>query len=300
MGATPSDPTADTRTAVVIEDDADIRDLVTAVFEQSGFTVHGTGHGVTGIDMVRDCDPEVVTLDLGLPGIDGFEVAQRIRQFSDCYIIMLTARTDETDAIMGLNAGADDFLTKPFRPRELRARIAAMLRRPRNSGAEPMESRSSTGHLRTGGIADPTEPSAELSGAEAVSGADPRMVSDTSSPKSGPRHDDTGVATHSGLRVDNVTRSVSFQGNPVELTRTEFDLLFTLMETGRRVRTKADLVRHLRQDYVGSDSYVSVADERTVEVHVGNLRRKLSAVAAQANIIETVRGVGYRTSVQNH
>ncbi len=119
------------RVAVIIEDDRDIRDLIQVVLTQSGFEVHAVDNGADGVQAVRTYNPAVVTLDLGLPDIDGFEVARRIRLFSDSYIIMLSARAEELDTLMGLESGADDFMTKPFRPRELRARVAAMLRRPR-------------------------------------------------------------------------------------------------------------------------------------------------------------------------
>lgn len=128
----PGESTVDSaRVAVVIEDDADIRSLVADVLEQAGFVVHTAAAGLPGIELVRTHDPVVTTLDVSMPGMDGFETAKRIRAISPTYIVMLTARTDEIDTLQGLQAGADDYLTKPFRPRELRARIEAMMRRPR-------------------------------------------------------------------------------------------------------------------------------------------------------------------------
>src|SRR3954453_14045355 len=126
---------ADQRVAVVVEDDADIRDLVSVVLGSPGFDVHTAATGTAGIEAVREHRPAIITLDLSLPDIDGFEVARQVRQFSDAYIIMLTARAEELDTLLGLESGADDYLTKPFRPRELRARVTAMLRRPR--GGQP-------------------------------------------------------------------------------------------------------------------------------------------------------------------
>ena len=117
------------RVAVVIEDDADIRNLLEAILAQAGFSCYTAADGVEGIAAVRAHKPILTTLDISLPGIDGFEVARRIRAFSMTYIVMLSARDEEIDTLMGLDAGADDYLTKPFRPRELRARIEAMLRR---------------------------------------------------------------------------------------------------------------------------------------------------------------------------
>ena len=117
------------RIAVVIEDDADIRNLLDAILGQAGFTCHTAATGTEGLEAIREHDPILTTLDISLPGIDGFEVARQIRSFSSTYIIMLSARDEEIDTLMGLDSGADDYLTKPFRPRELRARIEAMLRR---------------------------------------------------------------------------------------------------------------------------------------------------------------------------
>ncbi len=111
------------RAAVVIEDDDDVRDLLHAVLTGFGFTVHTAPAGQAGVEMVRRIAPQVVTLDVGLPDIDGFEVARRIRRFSSTLIVMLTARADPRDEARGADAGADEYLTKPFRPAELRRRI---------------------------------------------------------------------------------------------------------------------------------------------------------------------------------
>lgn len=120
------------RVAVVIEDEEDIRSLLSAVLAQAGFEVHGAANGQDGLDLVLEHQPLVTTLDVNMPGMDGFETAKRIRAVSTTYIVMLSARTEEIDALQGLEAGADDYVAKPFRPRELRARIDAMLRRPRH------------------------------------------------------------------------------------------------------------------------------------------------------------------------
>ncbi|WP_029145098.1 response regulator transcription factor [Microbacterium luticocti] len=125
------------RTAVVIEDEQDIRSLLAAVLEQAGFTVRTASTGVEGLELIRQTDPLVTTLDVNMPGMDGFETARRIRAISATYLVILTARTEEIDALQGLEAGADDFIAKPFRPRELRARIDAMLRRPRTHVLAP-------------------------------------------------------------------------------------------------------------------------------------------------------------------
>ncbi|MFL0410390.1 response regulator transcription factor [Microbacterium paludicola] len=121
------------RVAVVVEDDPDIRGLLTEVLTQGGFEVHAASNGVEGVEFVRRFDPVVTTLDVSMPGMDGFETAKRIREISPTYLVMLSARSEEIDVLQGLQAGADDYVTKPFRPRELRARIEAMLRRPRGA-----------------------------------------------------------------------------------------------------------------------------------------------------------------------
>ena len=108
--------------AVVVEDDDDVRESLKQVLQQSGFSVFATSSGTEGVETVREHDPVIVTMDVGLPDFDGIEAARRIRTFSDAYLIIVSGRVEEADALMGFEAGADDYLTKPFRPRELRAR----------------------------------------------------------------------------------------------------------------------------------------------------------------------------------
>ena len=244
--------------AVVVEDDEDVRNLVEAVLSQAGFEVHSAAGGREGVDVVRAREASVVTLDVGLPDIDGFEVLRRIRQFSDAYVVMLTARTDELDALTAFHTGADDFLAKPFRPRELRARVGAMMRRPRQD-------------VRT----------AEISGPE-----DLAATAQSQSP----------VLHHNGLDLNPETRSVSVDGVAISLTRSEFDLLQALLKGSGAVRSKTELVRVVRGDHYRADAYISESDERAVEVHIGNLRRKLGEDPVQPRWLQTVRGVGYRLS----
>lgn len=251
------------RIAVIIEDDGDIRSLLEEVLEHAGFATHSAGNGLDGVELVRRHRPTLTTLDVSMPGIDGFETAKRIRAFSETYLIMLSARSEEIDTLMGLESGADDYIAKPFRPRELRARIDAMLRRPR---------------LDTAGIVP--KPAAEPSPAS----TSPAM------------HD---WLEHRGLRLHPEMRLVVLDGAEIELTRSEFELLTVLMSSGRRVRSKSELARALRtEDFVASD-YVSDADKRAVEVHLANLRRKLGENAAEPRWIETVRGVGYRLTADD-
>lgn len=239
------------RVGLVIEDDHDIRELIRVVLGQAGFKVHVATSGVAGIRAARDLQPHVITLDLGLPDLDGFEVARQVRNFSDAYIVMLTAKAEELDILLGLESGADDYLTKPFRPRELRARVAAMMRRP-----------------RSGALAAATHPEEARTSHRTYQ--------------------------HNGLEFSYATRTVSIDGHDVMLTPTEFDLLYSLLEADRTVLSKADLVRRLRNEPYDVGIYTSDADERSVEVHIGNLRRKLGDDAQNPRWLQTVRGVGYR------
>ncbi len=254
------------RVAVVIEDEADIRQLLSDVLASAGFEVHAASSGLEGIELVREHRPVVTTLDVSMPGIDGFETAKRVRAISSTYIVMLTARSEEIDALQGLEAGADDYVTKPFRPRELRARIEAMLRRPRVHSAAPSE--------------------AAATGAEPAAAAPVAANAETTS-------DDGAWLEHRGLRVHPAMRIVSRDGDDVDLTRSEFDILAELLAARGRVVGKTDLALMLRGDSYGSD-YVSDADARAIEVHMANLRRKLGETPANPRWIETVRGVGYR------
>ena len=117
--------------ALVVDDEPPLVRLVRSYLERDGFQVRAAGDGQQAVELARSFQPEVIVLDLMLPGVDGIEARRRIRTFSDTYIVMLTARAEEVDKLVGLGVGADDYLTKPFSPRELVARIRAMLRRPR-------------------------------------------------------------------------------------------------------------------------------------------------------------------------
>ncbi|HET7140306.1 MAG TPA: response regulator transcription factor [Arthrobacter sp.] len=247
---------SDLGVAVVIEDDLDMRNLLEGVLRQSGFEVHSASDGREGVAVVRDTRPDVVTLDVGLPDIDGFEVLRRIRQFSNAYVVMLTGRADEPDLLTALQAGADDYITKPFRPRELRARITAMLRRPQPAILD----------------ASPAGPPPELSPPEAGE----------------------SILRHNGLALDYRKRTATVGGTVVELTRSEFDLLHELLRASGTVLSRAELVRAVRGEYFREDAYISDSDERAIEVHVGNLRRKLRDDPESPRWLQTVRGAGYR------
>ena len=340
-------------TAVIIEDDPDVRDLIDLVLSQSGFRTVLAEDGLEGVDAVRRHNPLITTLDVNMPGMDGFAVAKRLREFSNTYLIFITALGDEIDVVTGFEAGADDYLVKPFRPRELRARADSMLRRPRGRTdvgatapaappAPPVEESWATRAAREfaddaprGGAhaARPAEPAppayqppvqqqpapvqpppvqqqpppvqqqpapvqqqpapqqpAQQTYLQAVPG---QPVPPVAAGPGGPAPDGAWIRFN-GLALNNETRIVTVDGGSVDLTRTEFDLLASLLSTGRRVRSKADLVLTMRgQQYVTS-YFVNEADKRSVEVHIANLRRKIGDDSANPRYIETVRGVGYR------
>ena len=271
-GSSPATETqSPSRVAVVIEDDADIRNLLRAILAQAGFTCYTAEAGDEGIEAVREHQPILTTLDISLPGIDGFEVARRIRAFSTTYVIMLSARDEEIDTLMGLDAGADDYLTKPFRPRELRARIEAMLRRY---------------HLPGLTDAPPGTGAAAGSGGSAATSTERGAVTVA-------EDEEPGWLSHNGLRINEEMWLCDVDGAAVELTRSEFDLLLAIMQGARRVISKDSLALELRGDYA-TTGYVSDSDRRAVEVHMANLRRKLNDPVGAPRFIETVRGVGYR------
>src|SRR3954453_20950212 len=120
--------------ALVVDDAAEFRELVASVLRSEGFVVEVAEDGPAALRAAESFTPDVVVLDLGLPGMDGVEVCRRLRTFTDAYVVMLTGREDEVDKLIGLSVGADDYVTKPFSPRELVARVRAMLRRPRTGG----------------------------------------------------------------------------------------------------------------------------------------------------------------------
>ena len=270
--------------AVVVEDDDDIRTTLTEVLQQSGFAVHSTASGVAGVDAVREHNPDIVTMDVGLPDFDGIEASRRIRTFSDAYLIIVSGRVDEADTLMGFEAGADDYLTKPFRPRELRARIAAMLRRPRTLREAPAERAFPP---RRGERQPPRQ-----ARQDALAGQQPHESPEGEA--GSPAAPGCCDFAHRGLSLHEASRQASINGEPVDLTRTQFDILLVLMENGRTVQTKADLVRRLRNEPYNTGSFVTAGEERAVEVHVGNLRKRLGDSSQNPRWVETVRGVGYR------
>ena len=276
------------KTAVIIEDDPEIRHILSDVLESAGFSTVSAGNGIDGVRAVLTYRPLLTTVDVTMPGIDGFEAARRIRAAqSDTYIIMLTGLNDEADVIAGLGAGADDYLLKPFRPRELRARVEALMRR-RVTDAAAGTTAGAASPLADARVAD----TAGAAGPGDSTGELPR-VGEEGEDAAAPGADDGWIA-HRDLLLHPENRLVTIGGKDLDLTRTEFDLLATLLESKRRVRSKADLTLVLRGESYVTSYYVGDADKRAVEAHMTNLRRKLGDSATSPRYIETVRGVGYR------
>lgn len=217
---------------LVVEDEPVLAGTVVNYLGRAGFDARAVHTGPDALDVAREWSPDVVVLDLGLPGLDGLEVCRRLRTFSTCYVIILTARVDEEDTLEGLAAGADDYMSKPFSVRELVARVQAQLRRPRAPGVAT----------------------------DRVFGA---------------------------LIIDPAARRVTVRQQLVELTATEFDLLDALSSEPRRAHSRRQLI-----NAVWGENWVG--DEQLVDVHIGNLRRKLGDPAADPRYITTIRGYGYR------
>jgi len=311
------------RVAVVIEDEVDIRHLLEEVLQQAGFQVIATGNGPDGLEAVRVHNPVVVTLDVNMPGMDGFEVARRIRAFSDTYIVMLTALQEEIDTLDGLRAGADDYLTKPFRPRELRARIEAMLRRPRtvaagvpSATADPFPTPPAAELQSVPMSAPSAQPSSPVRSAPVTIAVEsevrfvdetPATVVDTTVETDvRPADIDNyvvpsgeGWIAHNGLSLNTQTGEVRIDGHDVVLLRSEFDLLASLLGSGRRVRTKPDLVLLLRRESFVTTHFVSDAEKRAIDVLLASLRKKLGENLTEPRWIEAVGAVGYRATIDD-
>jgi len=223
------------RRILVIEDDPKTVELVTLYLERDGYEVHSAKDGLEGLKRARELVPDLVVLDLMLPGLDGFSVCRILREESGVPVIMLTARTMEQDKLEGLGMGADDYVTKPFSPRELVARVRVVLRRAADDGIY-----------------------------------------------SGP-----SVVERSGVKVDFLRHEVTVEGRPVHLTPTEFHILGALIREPGRVFSRSHLIEKVMgYDFEGS--------ERTVDVHILNLRRKMEPNGGGPRLIRSVYGVGYR------
>jgi len=222
---------ASDQTVVVVEDDPAIADLVDLYLRQAGYRVLQAPSGERGLELVAQHRPVLMVLDIGLPGIDGLEVCRRVRVDSTLPILFLTARDGEIDRVLGLELGADDYVTKPFSPREVVARVKAILRRGEAAAASP------------GSV----------------------------------------VEVGDGIEVDLARREARVAGQPVALANREFDLLAFLAAHQGQALSRQQLL----DGAWGADWY---GDERTVDVHVRQLRKKLGDDLPLA----TVWGVGYR------
>ena len=240
---------------LVIEDETNIAQLIRLYLEQAGYSVVIASDGVAGLEMHAREHPDLVILDLMLPALDGMEVCRRIRAWANTPILMLTARQSEEDRIAGLDLGADDYLVKPFSPREVVSRVKAILRR--TSSAAPATA------AREGEAAQTGENAAGKGG------------------------DDGEILHYDGLLVNIPARHVEIHGKGVALTAKEFDLLVTLASSPERVFTREALLNNVW-------GYTYLGDGRTVDVHIGTLRKKLEAVEGAPHHIRTVWGVGYK------
>jgi DNA-binding response OmpR family regulator len=240
---------------LVVEDDSKTAGLVRLYLEHAGYAVTVAGDGAEALRLARiHPAPDLVVLDVMLPKLDGLRVCRELRLSSDAAIILLTARSTEEDRLEGLDLGADDYVTKPFSPRELVARVRAVLRR-RPTGRD-----SARRGTHPGGHADRIG-SVEGDGSE-------RLVS-------------------GDVEIDLTRRIVRARGRAVELTPREFDLLAALLRQPGRVFTRDDLaVAAFGPDYEASG--------RTIDAHVKNLRAKIERDPASPSRIVTVFGVGYR------
>ncbi|MDF9751646.1 response regulator transcription factor [Arthrobacter sp. ES3-54] len=294
--------------AVVVDDDADVRLLLRRTLEMQGFAVFDAASGSDALVSIQEMCPDLVTLDLNLPDLDGVEVCRRMRKFSEAYVVMITARADEIDELMGLETGADDFISKPFSPRTVQARVTAVMRRHRPTPQRPTPQRRATDFMpratdaSSAGTHD--SPRRRASDAAAITDAvsaphtpPRRRASDAApgNPSGDPgvaagqnsRSDDARVLRHGPLLVEAESRAASIDGVELVLTRTEFDLLEALTGAPRRVWTRKALLTKVW----GTEWPM---DEHLVEVHIGNLRRKLGDKGREPRFIRTVRGVGYR------
>lgn len=220
-------------TILIIEDEHELARVVQSYLEQAGMTVRVEARGDRGLAAWEQLHPDLVLLDLNLPGMDGLDVARAIRRKEETPIIMITARAEETDRLIGLELGADDYIVKPFSPREVVARVKAVLRRAGQTTAP----------------------------AKRIEEGD--------------------------LAIDLEAHAVRRQGEPVELTPTEFNLLVTMASQPGRVFSRLQLLE-------ASQGAAYEGYERTIDAHVKNLRSKLEPDPRQPRYIETVFGVGYR------
>lgn len=250
---------------LIVEDEEKIARFVTLELEHEGYQVEHAADGRTAVDLALERDYDLILLDVLLPQLNGMEVLRRVRKHKDVPVIMVTARDAVMDKVAGLDAGADDYLTKPFAIEELFARIRVALKR-----AEAVRAASGVGSVVAGA-------GAASVGATAMSPAgDSAQTAAAPSP---------AALTVGSVALDPDRREVTVDGSPIVLTAREFDVLALLMAHAGTVLTRERIAHEaLGYEYVG--------DTNNVDVHIAHLRAKIED-AGGARIIQTVRGVGY-------
>lgn len=250
---------------LIVEDEEKIARFVTLELEHEGYQVEHAADGRTAVDLALERNYDLILLDVLLPQLNGMEVLRRVRKHKDVPVIMVTARDAVMDKVAGLDAGADDYLTKPFAIEELFARIRVALKR-----SEAVRAASGVGGVGAG-------EGATGAGTAATSPAsDSAKTSATPSP---------AALTVDSVALDPDRREVTVGGSPIALTAREFDVLALLMAHAETVLTRERIAHEaLGYEYVG--------DTNNVDVHIAHLRAKIED-AGGARIIQTVRGVGY-------
>lgn len=250
---------------LIVEDEEKIARFVTLELEHEGYQVEHAADGRTAVDLALERDYDLILLDVLLPQLNGMEVLRRVRKHKDVPVIMVTARDAVMDKVAGLDAGADDYLTKPFAIEELFARIRVALKR-----SEAVRAASGVGGVGAG---------------EGATGADTAATSPASDSAKTSAVPSPAVLTVGSVVLDPDRREVTVGGSPIALTAREFDVLALLMAHADTVLTRERIAHEaLGYDYVG--------DTNNVDVHIAHLRAKIED-AGGARIIQTVRGVGY-------
>lgn len=250
---------------LIVEDEEKIARFVTLELEHEGYQVEHAADGRTAVDLALERDYDLILLDVLLPQLNGMEVLRRVRKHKDVPVIMVTARDAVMDKVAGLDAGADDYLTKPFAIEELFARIRVALKR-----SETVRAASGVGGVGAG---------------EGATGADTAATSPASDSAKTSAVPSPAVLTVGSVVLDPDRREVTVGGSPIALTAREFDVLALLMAHAGTVLTRERIAHEaLGYDYVG--------DTNNVDVHIAHLRAKIED-AGGARIIQTVRGVGY-------
>lgn len=251
---------------LIVEDEEKIARFVTLELEHEGYQVEHAADGRTAVDLALERDYDLILLDVLLPQLNGMEVLRRIRKHKDVPVIMVTARDAVMDKVAGLDAGADDYLTKPFAIEELFARIRVALKR-----SEAVRAASGVGGV-----------GADVASGTGVGAAAIPPVSDSAQASASPS---PATLTVGSVVLDPDRREVTVGGSPIALTAREFDVLALLMAHAETVLTRERIAHEaLGYEYVG--------DTNNVDVHIAHLRAKIED-AGSARIIQTVRGVGY-------